>query len=485
MQPAGADFNPRSPWGERQLIEIIIKQSTDFNPRSPWGERLPGRQYRLRRSHFNPRSPWGERPEACRGLGWKKSAFQSTLPVGGATQLSNGLFTIFQFQSTLPVGGATSRLHVVFRAQAISIHAPRGGSDNLPGGIGYNIGISIHAPRGGSDAVPRSVRGGNEYFNPRSPWGERRASACPTPPPGYFNPRSPWGERRVFAIRRVRADRFQSTLPVGGATAGKRKSFPRRHNFNPRSPWGERPAEMSEQAQRVEFQSTLPVGGATLSPTVLDSDTEFQSTLPVGGATLDDVSVACGAMISIHAPRGGSDASFDRRHRQREISIHAPRGGSDSCSENRTGPSGDFNPRSPWGERPSEQRSIKRSFQFQSTLPVGGATSRAGNGSRYEKISIHAPRGGSDSMSAPSGQTRRHFNPRSPWGERQQRCTILGAHLWRRYIIFAHFREIGLSAWAASGESGGKQRSKSRANLPGIFCLPGLRNQRIRGASGI
>lgn len=81
--------------------------------------------------------------------------------------------------------------------------------------------------------------------------------------------------------------------------------------------------------------------------------------------------------------------------------------------------------------------------------------------------------------------SQENFNPRSPWGERQQRCTVLGAHLWRRYIIFAHFREIGLSAWAASGESGGKQRSKSRANLPGIFCLPGLRNQRIRGASGI
>ena len=35
-------------------------------------------------------------------------AFQSTLPVGGATNNTTTLLQIFEFQSTLPVGGATA-----------------------------------------------------------------------------------------------------------------------------------------------------------------------------------------------------------------------------------------------------------------------------------------------------------------------------------------------------------------------------------------
>ena len=34
--------------------------------------------------------------------------------------------------------------------------------------------ISIHAPRGGSDPVNAQVHTAKGYFNPRSPWGERR-----------------------------------------------------------------------------------------------------------------------------------------------------------------------------------------------------------------------------------------------------------------------------------------------------------------------
>ena len=79
-----------------------------------------------------------------------------------------------RFQSTLPVGGATRReLHIGEIAQ-----------------------ISIHAPRGGSDFPPMHKRFTCIYFNPRSPWGERRKPLT-----------SP-----------QRKGLFQSTLPVGGAT---------------------------------------------------------------------------------------------------------------------------------------------------------------------------------------------------------------------------------------------------------------------------
>ena len=56
------------------------------------------------------------------------------------------------FQSTLPVGGATQIGDGDCNTEGISIHAPRGGSDEATARL-YDIeSISIHAPRGGSDA---------------------------------------------------------------------------------------------------------------------------------------------------------------------------------------------------------------------------------------------------------------------------------------------------------------------------------------------
>ena len=105
------------------------------------------------------------------------SIFQSTLPVGGATQRCREEVARSKFQSTLPVGGAT-----ICRQRSAR-----------------SLSISIHAPRGGSDSTRRTPDRRNSYFNPRSPWGERplhshQSSTCRR----YFNPRSPWGERHSF-----------------------------------------------------------------------------------------------------------------------------------------------------------------------------------------------------------------------------------------------------------------------------------------------
>ena len=125
-----------------------------------------------------------------------------------------------------------------------------------------------------------------------------------------------------------------------------------RQYFNPRSPCGERPTRFSVGACWRRFQSTLPVWGATRG---------------VYGIRIR-------ADISIHAPRVGSDGrSFGSRSRRR-----------------------DFNPRSPCGERLRWALNNRLFSQFQSTLPVWGAT-RGGDPGRPEPgISIHAPRVGSD-----------------------------------------------------------------------------------------
>ena len=101
-----------------------------------------------------------------------------------------------------------------------------------------------------------------------------------------------------------------------------------------------------------------------------------------------------------------------------KISIHAPRGGSDRPANARCAPKHHFNPRSPWGERLSLPVPILTISPFQSTLPVGGATFMTMRAKNKSAISIHAPRGGSDSFSQTFGFTWGDFNPRSPWGER-------------------------------------------------------------------
>ena len=215
------------------------------------------------RMYFNPRSPWGERQKfyVCQ-------------------------CTICTFQSTLPVGGATEPC--------------------LAGGLG--VGISIHAPRGGSDVNPSVIYGSHNTF--------------------------------------------QSTLPVGGAT------------------W----LLLAPSLVPLLFQSTLPVGGATILNPLIRSDFFISIHAPRGGSDCSWLQRCCCRFISIHAPRGGSDLPVGVEWSASAISIHAPRGGSDSCHRRYPGADGNFNPRSPWGERPWSLRPTSGRWRFQSTLPVGGAT---------------------------------------------------------------------------------------------------------------
>ena len=126
-----------------------------------------------------------------------------------------------------------------------------------------------------------------------------------------------------------------------------------RHNdFNPRSPCGERQASRLHQRGPHGFQSTLPVWGATSQNRVFVTDDTFQSTLPVWGATRRSQGVRLRLDISIHAPRVGSDSAPAATYEVIMISIHAPRVGSDL-------------------QTAFEQDTV---VEFQSTLPVWGAT---------------------------------------------------------------------------------------------------------------
>ena len=147
------------------------------------------------------------------------------------------------FQSTLPLRGAT----VTWRNAR------------------FIVVISIHAPLAGSDPSKNSARYCSQYFNPRSPCGERPA------------PVSRIGERLAF----------QSTLPLRGATAnvpyriipipisihaplaGSDASacFIRANPsyFNPRSPCGERRRNPRRKPPRTYFNPRSPCGERPLT----------------------------------------------------------------------------------------------------------------------------------------------------------------------------------------------------------------------------
>ena len=261
----------------------------------------------------------------------------------------------------------------------------------------------------------------SHYFNPRSPCGERHpAVAGSYVDPAYFNPRSPCGERQLLLARRstspgisihaprVGSDcrsvfsarpiaRFQSTLPVWGATCSSRITAPHTNisihaprvgsdftsnayeafsrHFNPRSPCGERPRTAhSPEMDSRNFNPRSPCGERPHRTEPLRALRNFNPRSPCGERLVATYPHTARRDISIHAPRVGSDiALFYQLH---------------------------------------------KSDEFQSTLPVWGATARTVCFRDSGKISIHAPRVGSDMIKQFTPDELEHFNPRSPCGER-------------------------------------------------------------------
>ena len=103
-----ADFNPRSPHGERPTCQKRSSaQGFNFNPRSPHGERHPRTSPSIRTRQFQPTLPargatlWGAHGRA------DLRDFNPRSPHGERRQASNCIVQHEQFQPTLPARGAT------------------------------------------------------------------------------------------------------------------------------------------------------------------------------------------------------------------------------------------------------------------------------------------------------------------------------------------------------------------------------------------
>ena len=125
--------------------------------------------------------------------------------------------------------------------------------------------ISIHAPFAGATRAATKALRAYRHFNPRSPCGERRANNALTLIIAKFQSTLPVrGATANYGLDIAVYFKFQSTLPVRGATA----------------------SDISKILNAKRFQSTLPVRGATRHHLYGKWETvRFQSTLPVRGAT--------------------------------------------------------------------------------------------------------------------------------------------------------------------------------------------------------
>ena len=212
-----------------------------------------------------------------------------------------------------------------------------------------------------------------------------------------FNPRSPWGERPVFgkinviafiisihaprggsdlypAVDVMQQLRFQSTLPVGGATRNAVCRQELGYISIPAPRGGSDPVRVECTAVFIDFNPRSPWGERRYTHIVVLTYGLFQSTLPVGGATGQGQLVGLLSVISIHAPRGGSDCR---------------RGGLSQLER-------DFNPRSPWGERLQRHICMQVAATISIHAPRGGSDRVTTTPYNAKGISIHAPRGGSD-----------------------------------------------------------------------------------------
>ena len=209
-------------------------------------------------------------------------------------------------------------------------------------------------------------------------------------------------------------------------------------NFNPRSPHGERPAPvLAKVATTVDFNPRSPHGER------LNKEREQHAS----------------ETISIHAPRTGSDAKAADVSRQILISIHAPRTGSDFPGVLRNVAPCDFNPRSPHGER----RLRSRTF----SLPMSNFNPRSPHGERrigclsnlvMGKISIHAPRTGSDERTTLQARRKGRFQSTLP-----ARGATIYALYNRRYTLFQ-------STLPARGATCGKNAKNLRKILISIHA---------------
>ena len=266
-------------------------------------------EVRCASSYFNPRSPCGERHCQRNDL---KAVVDISIhaPLAGSDEAGKKMLGKEAFQSTLPLRGATRGCRIEHEVAKISIHAPLAGSDQSDI-VRDQFGLQFQSTlplRGATVAIARHVARRKISIHAPLAGSDRRTAASRRKSLCDFNPRSPCGERRLPGWIPLFPQKFQSTLPLRGATSCAAAGRRRKADFNPRSPCGERLPSVPHRARYPPFQSTLPLRGATCNPLMsLPIILYFNPRSPCGERPARRGGRQVARDISIHAPLAGSD----------------------------------------------------------------------------------------------------------------------------------------------------------------------------------
>ena len=169
----------------------------------------------------------------------------------------------------------------------------------------------------------------------------------------------------------------------------------RSKNFNPHSPCGERHMPPFHIGVAELFQSTLPLRGAT-SPTRWNPrQSNFNPHSPCG-ERLHRPYRGRRQPISIHTPLAGSDVTDSLEPSPVQFQSTLPLRGATTPALQRP-PATYFNPHSPCGERPNAPLTVGTQTYFNPHSPCGERPFIQSSALRCMKISIHTPLAGSDS----------------------------------------------------------------------------------------
>ena len=169
------DFNPHSPCGERRRVGSLVLCALEISIHTP---------------HAGSDCIWAV-------VNAQTIAFQSTLPMRGATYERSDELLHFVISIHTPHAGSDREIAIELAKYMIfQSTLPMRGATVFAGVWVPDFPISIHTPHAGSDPACRPGLCTVPNFNPHSPCGERRQTTNKADPDkAHFNPHSPCGER--------------------------------------------------------------------------------------------------------------------------------------------------------------------------------------------------------------------------------------------------------------------------------------------------
>ena len=227
--------------GSDRSVCSMPNECSNFNPHSPCGERPCPNFVESTNNEISIHTPHAGSDVVHAFVDGRGVVISIHTPHAGSDSYGRiSISSLLRFQSTLPMRGATNPVNLPRAGRTISIHTPHAGSDDQQG---YNTGqlpdFNPHSPCGERRSISAFTY--RDRISIHTPHAGSDVRGCQSVPGCQISIHTPHaGSDIVHLIPVFSSLRFQSTLPMRGATRGDQRT-----------------------GDCLRFQSTLPMRGAT------------------------------------------------------------------------------------------------------------------------------------------------------------------------------------------------------------------------------